>query len=233
MQAEALIETQNMQTTDTNTNTLMYTLRPPSPPDQTQEEPMQMVQEPSRLTAEQITDAVERSRDRMVVRQYLEQQCLSAEQISFSQHRIAARQRLAEQRQLIDLLQQEYIEKERQRQERQAERDRRIAAIDNNFTPGEFLYIDSHSREMIKNGFEAVQLTETANFVKQDTESFQWSGDNRVWVITAKMEELGYYGHSGCSFGWTMRQLQQIFRHGEAVYRREYLIAKIKKEYPV
>jgi hypothetical protein len=222
MQAEALTETQNMQTTDSTTNTIMYNLRPPSPPDQSLET--------SRLTEEQITDAVDRSRDRMMVRQYLEQQRQSAEQISFSQQRIAARQRLEEYRQLT----QENIEKERQRQDRQAERDRRIAAIDNNFTPGEFLYIDiDGSREMIKNGFQAVQLTETADFVKSNIESFQWSGDNRIWVITAKMEELGFYGHSGCSFGWTMRQLQQIFRLGEAEYRRQYLTEKIKKEYQV
>jgi hypothetical protein len=208
MQAEALTGTQNMQTTNSTTNTIMYNLKPPSPPHQTQEEP-------SRLTAEQITDAVERSRDRMMVREYLEQ-------------------RLAEQRQLVNLLEQEYIEKERQRQERLAERDRRIAAIDNNFTPGEFLYIgDCYSREMIKNGFQAVQLTETADFVKQDTESFQWSRDNRIWIITAKMEELGYTGHSGFSFGWTMRQVQQIFRLGEAEYRRQLLIEKIKQEYQV
>jgi hypothetical protein len=86
---------------------------------------------------------------------------------------------------------------------------------------------------MIKNGYQAIHVTETANFVKQDIESFQWSDDKRIWVITAKMEELGFTGHSGFSFGWTMRQLQQIFRLGEAVYRRELLIEKIKKAYPV
>ena len=63
-------------------------------------------------------------------------------------------------------------------------------------------------------------MTETWNFVKQPTESFMMSNDNRIWIITAKMEELGYNGHSGCSFGWTMRQMQYIARNGEENYKK-------------
>ena len=37
------------------------------------------------------------------------------------------------------------------------------------------------------------------------------------------MEELGYNGHSGYSFGWTMRQMQYIAEHGESNYMDTYL----------
>jgi hypothetical protein len=33
------------------------------------------------------------------------------------------------------------------------------------------------------------------------------------------MEELGYDGHSGASFGWTMRTMQYIANHGEKKYK--------------
>jgi hypothetical protein len=99
------------------------------------------------------------------------------------------------------------------------------------FTPGEFTYIEnSSSRSLIKNGYHAVRLTETANFVKQDIESFQWSSDPNIWVISAKMEEIEEPpGHTGFTFGWTMREVQKIYRLGEEEYRRNWILAQIKK----
>jgi hypothetical protein len=55
-----------------------------------------------------------------------------------------------------------------------------------------------------------------------------FSDDQEIWRITAKMEELGYNGHSGCSFGWTMRQMQYIAKYGEEKYRDE-LVANDNK----
>ena len=96
--------------------------------------------------------------------------------------------------------------------------------ISEGFQPGQFLYIKHESsREMIQNAWLAIQQTETADFVRKDIESFQWSSDPRIWIITAKMEQLGYHGHSGCSFGWTMRQMQFLYRYGENEFRKRWL----------
>jgi hypothetical protein len=72
---------------------------------------------------------------------------------------------------------------------------------------------------MLQNAYQAVNQTETWNFVKKDIESFSLSSAPEIWRITNKMEQLGYNGHSGCSFGWTMRQMQIIAREGEGKYK--------------
>ena len=93
--------------------------------------------------------------------------------------------------------------------------------IQEKLIPGKFKYIkDKYERIMLSNAWQAITMTETWNFVKQPTESFMMSNDKRIWIITAKMEELGYNGHSGCSFGWTMRQMQYIARNGEENYKK-------------
>ena len=93
-----------------------------------------------------------------------------------------------------------------------------------NIIPGRFEYIkDSWQREMLVNAWQAINVTETWDFVKQDIESFMWSNDPRIWTITRKMEELGYRGHSGSSFGCTMRTMQYIANHGEKKFKEEHL----------
>jgi hypothetical protein len=88
------------------------------------------------------------------------------------------------------------------------------------FTLGEFLYVgDVRERTMLQNGWAAVNELELWNFMKQDIDNYCWSDAPEVLRIGAKMGELGYDGHSGASFGWTMRQLQYIGQHGEAAYR--------------
>ena len=93
------------------------------------------------------------------------------------------------------------------------------------FQPGQFLYIKDHpTREMIHNAWLAIQQTETADFVRQNIESFQLSDDPRIWIITKKMVELGYNGHTGFSFGWTMRQMQFLYKFGENEFRKKMAI---------
>jgi hypothetical protein len=92
------------------------------------------------------------------------------------------------------------------------------------FIPGKFEYIkDSWSREMFINAWQAITLTETWDFVKQDIESFMWSDDPRVKIIYNKIEELGYMGHSGASFGCTMRTMQYIAKYGEKKFMEEQI----------
>ena len=89
----------------------------------------------------------------------------------------------------------------------------------NNFIPGEFLYIkDEWNREMLVNAWNAITQTNMWDFMKKEIYSYSWSDDKEVDVIYKKMEELGYTGHSGCSFGWTMRQMQCIAQKGEENY---------------
>jgi hypothetical protein len=88
------------------------------------------------------------------------------------------------------------------------------------FVPGEFKYIkDRHTRVMLQNAYQAISQTETWNFVKRPIESFSFSSAPEIGRISDKMTELGYYGHSGFSFGWTMREMQAIAREGEKKYK--------------
>lgn len=91
------------------------------------------------------------------------------------------------------------------------------------FVPGKFEYVNEWEREMFVNAWQAITLTENWEFMKTDIESFMWSDDPRVDIISAKMVELGYNGHSGASFGYTMRRMQYIAINGEEQFKAEYL----------
>ena len=91
------------------------------------------------------------------------------------------------------------------------------------FVPGKFDYVNEWDREMFVNAWQAITLTENWEFMKTDIESFMWSDDPRVDIISAKMVELGYNGHSGASFGYTMRRMQYLAKNGEEKFKEEYL----------
>ena len=93
-----------------------------------------------------------------------------------------------------------------------------------NLVPGKFDYIkDDWTRDMLINAWQAINITETWDFVKQEIDSFMFSNDPRVNIIYNKIEELGYTGHSGASFGFTMRTMQYIATHGERKFKEEHL----------
>jgi hypothetical protein len=85
--------------------------------------------------------------------------------------------------------------------------------------PGEFEYMVEHSRIMLQTAYRAITLTENWEFMKQPIDSFMLSSDTRVINIYNTIETLGYYGHSGFSYGWTMRQIQFIAKNGEQKYK--------------
>ena len=94
------------------------------------------------------------------------------------------------------------------------------------FVPGKFEYIkpsSAHYKIMLVNAFQAVSQTESWDFMKKDCESFMFSQDPSVEIISKKMIELGYNGHSGCSFGCIMRDMQYIAKHGEKQFMETYL----------
>ena len=94
------------------------------------------------------------------------------------------------------------------------------------FVPGKFDYIkpeNSNYKAMLVNAYQAITQTETWDFVKQDCESFMFSKDPRISVISNKMIQLGYDGHTLSSFGCTMRDMQYIAQNGEKNFMELYL----------
>jgi hypothetical protein len=213
--------TENINTIDAininNTDTI-YSLMPPSPPTDD-------------LEIDNTEPTCPRSK---TVADYLELNC---ESIAATTLRIKQEQTRIRQEQ-TRIRQQEQQRKEREQRERQQQkleqqrkRDQYRHLFDTNYTRGQFDYItDKPSRKLVKNAWRAVQLTETADFVKQPIESFSWCNDPRIWIISNKMEEIeNPPGHSGFTFGWTMRQVQSILQEGEDNYRLDCLIDQMFK----
>jgi|UniRef100_A0A6C0ARM1 hypothetical protein len=94
------------------------------------------------------------------------------------------------------------------------------------FVSGRFDYIEPDSvnyKIMLVNAYQAITQTETWDFVKQDLKSFMLSNDPKIFIISDKMAQLGYDGHSGFSFGCIMRDMQYIAQNGEKKFRDTYL----------
>lgn len=88
---------------------------------------------------------------------------------------------------------------------------------------GKFEYVkDTRERVMLQNAFESINATNLWDFVGQDIDSFTWSEKPQVKRIAKKMDELGYGDHSGFSFGWTMRAMQYLVKHGEEKFKLDY-----------
>lgn len=94
------------------------------------------------------------------------------------------------------------------------------------FVPGEFLYVkERNSREMLQNGWNAVNQLELWSYMEKKIESYTYSSDKEVDKIGNKMIELGYDMHSGCSFGWTMRKIQFIAQNGEQKFMENWILS--------
>ena len=86
-----------------------------------------------------------------------------------------------------------------------------------------FDYTDDHSRVMLENAYTAISLTEMWDYMKKNSDSYMFSSDKEIKIISDKMEELGYHGHSGASFGITMRNMQFIALHGMEEHKKMWL----------
>jgi len=86
-----------------------------------------------------------------------------------------------------------------------------------------FNYTDDHSRVMLENAYTAISLTEMWDYMKKNSDSYMFSSDKEIKIISDKMEELGYRGHSGASFGLTMRNMQFIALHGLEEHKKMWL----------
>jgi hypothetical protein len=89
-----------------------------------------------------------------------------------------------------------------------------------NLGDGKMEYIkNDYTREMCINAWQAITLTNNWHFVFKDINSFMCSSNPQIFEISNKMEELGYYGHSGSSFGITMRNMQFLAQNGEEEFK--------------
>ena len=89
---------------------------------------------------------------------------------------------------------------------------------------GNFYYVTTDStRELLSTAHQAITQLELWSYLKKDRDSYMMSRDKEVSRIYGKIEELGYYGHSGGSFGWTMRQMQTIAKYGEAQFEADWI----------
>jgi hypothetical protein len=100
-----------------------------------------------------------------------------------------------------------------------------MTRIDTNITDAEFNIIaDEHDRFMLKNAHQAITAAEAWDFMRTfSDQSFMFSSSPIVSDIMKKMSELGYDGHSGCSFGWTMRQMEFLAKNGKEVYLQKFV----------
>ena len=75
------------------------------------------------------------------------------------------------------------------------------------------LYEDDNSRFMVKDAYEATEKAEAWDYLKnfEPNNGFMFSNDTTVNKINANIK---YDGHSGSSYGWTMRQIQYIAKNG-------------------
>lgn len=84
---------------------------------------------------------------------------------------------------------------------------------------GTFQYLKSvGDQQMFSTAYKAITQTETWDYVKNMKDIYGSESDR----IYKKIEELGYLGHSGCSFMGTMREMQFIAKYGEKKFKNRY-----------
>jgi hypothetical protein len=85
----------------------------------------------------------------------------------------------------------------------------------NSQTPGDFSFIkDTMSREMLEDGYTTISNLELWDWMKSYTpdegKGFMFSSHENITKMGSAMKT----GHSGSSFGWTMRSLESIAKNG-------------------
>ena len=98
------------------------------------------------------------------------------------------------------------------------------------YTEEDFSFIEESSRTCILNGLWALNQTELTNWLSSFTpmpkDGFIFSTAPELQYLSNKMEESNapwMVGHSGASFGWTMRQLKYIINNGFDKYKELWL----------
>uniref|UniRef100_A0A6C0DI59 Uncharacterized protein n=1 Tax=viral metagenome TaxID=1070528 RepID=A0A6C0DI59_9ZZZZ len=103
-------------------------------------------------------------------------------------------------------------------------------------TMQDFTFIkDTQSRNLVINGYHAVSRCESWNFLKNfkpnNNEGFMFTDHPKVYEIGHMMESCPHPpGHSGCSFAWTMRQLESIAKDGYQNYKNSWIAREEQRE---
>ncbi len=96
-----------------------------------------------------------------------------------------------------------------------------VHITDVHITDAEFNYniYDKNNRIMLKNAYQAITNAEAWDWMKNfQGESFMFSNDAMIGKISRNMVTLGYDGHSGGSYGWTMRCMEHLAKNGKDAF---------------
>jgi hypothetical protein len=86
-----------------------------------------------------------------------------------------------------------------------------------------FDYIPEEKRSMYSTAYDAITPLELWPFMKNFNEdNFMFSSAPEIQRIYNQIEVLGYTGHSGSSFGFIMRSMEYIGKHGIKQFEEEY-----------
>jgi hypothetical protein len=83
------------------------------------------------------------------------------------------------------------------------------------YSPGDFSFIDdTMSKEMLEDGYQTITDLELWDWMKtyepEEGKGFIFSNHDNITKIGNTMKT----GHSGASYGWTMRSLESIAKNG-------------------
>ena len=83
---------------------------------------------------------------------------------------------------------------------------------------------NQNQREMIQTAINAANNLELWNWFRSNTiESFMFSNSPNVHRMYVEIERLGYSGHSGASFGCTMRNIEFIAKNSFETFADMYI----------
>ena len=81
--------------------------------------------------------------------------------------------------------------------------------------------LESHSKSMVLSAIQAIDMLEAwdslARYSPPKDTGFMFDDSSFMKRINSKIAEL-YDGHSGSSYGWTMRQIEYIAKNGVDKY---------------
>ena len=96
-----------------------------------------------------------------------------------------------------------------------------MTEIITNITDAEFNYniYDLNNRTMLMNAHKAITMAEGWEWIRNfNGQSFMFSNDAMIGKISRNMATLGYDGHSGSSYGWTMRCMEHLAKNGKDAF---------------
>jgi hypothetical protein len=83
---------------------------------------------------------------------------------------------------------------------------------------------DQDEQEMLQDAYQAIEKINMWDYMKKEpVGGYMFTDDEELRLIHRNLE---YDGHSGASFAWTMRTMQNIARLGEETFTKECLTLK-------